>query len=207
MQFSANETLAYAGNTKNSPSDILEINSLLDAIPLLRTSHADVLSQTGFSPTGFYCEAEKQFWQMLILEERPHRCEGWAEKEAFQQDNMLWALWAMTPSFFDKVHRDGRTLLPLEFGFFGPRVWGARVRFAFGCSRMLCCTSAASHGKDSCMSDVTDSNATSCPFYSTWYFIGTNLPQSKFMQQTPFNQWRICHCWCSAVTFIGNVST
>lgn len=132
---------------------------------------------------------------------------GELKKRHFSRIIRSELFWAMTPSFFDKVYRDGRTLLPLELGFFGLRVWGARVRFAFGCSRMLCCTSAASHGKDNCMSDVTGSDATSCPFYSTWCFIGTNLPQSKFVQQTPFNQWRICHCWCSAVTFIGNVST
>lgn len=40
--------------------------------------------KSGFSPAGFYREAEKQIWQMLVLEEGPHRCEGSAEKEAFQ---------------------------------------------------------------------------------------------------------------------------
>jgi len=45
IQFSANQTLGYAVSRKNSPSDISEINSLLDAVLLLRTARADALSQ------------------------------------------------------------------------------------------------------------------------------------------------------------------
>lgn len=53
IQFCVNQTPAYAGNTKNSPSDISETNSLLDAVPLLRTARADALSQDWVSSNQF----------------------------------------------------------------------------------------------------------------------------------------------------------
>lgn len=83
-------------------------------LPVQMYSH-----KSGFSPTGFYCEAEKQIWQMLVLEEGPHRCEGSAEKEAFQQNNMLCLSSLSNKSLFHKVYRNGRTPLVLKIGCVG----------------------------------------------------------------------------------------
>ena len=92
-------------------------------------------------------------------------------------------------SLFHKVYRNGRTLLPLKLGFSGLQVSGTRVAFVSDdCSGELCCTSTASNGKEGCMSDVTGSDAALCPLYSLRCLIGVNPPQSKFMEQTPFNQ-------------------
>lgn len=75
--------------------------------------------RTGFSPAGFYWEAEKQFWQRLVMEERPHRCEGWAEKDAFQQEIVLCLSSLNNKPLFHRVNRNGRTLLSLNLGFSG----------------------------------------------------------------------------------------
>lgn len=56
------------------------------------------------------------------------------------------------------------------------------------------------------MSDATSSDAALRSLYSMRCLIGTNLPQSKFMQGT-LNQWQICHCWCSPVKLTGKVTT
>lgn len=91
-------------------------------------------------------------------------------------------------SLFHKAYRNGRTLLALKVGLCGLRVSGTRVAFASGYSRAFHCTSIASHGMEGCMSDVSGSDTALCPLHSVQCLIGTNPPQSKFMQQNPFNQ-------------------
>lgn len=148
--------------------------------------------RTGFSPAGFYWEAEKQFWQRLVMEERPHRCEGWAAKEAFQQEIVLCLSSLSDKSLFHRVNRNGRTLLSLNLGFSG--LWcyeqGWHLpQVAPGC----------------CAVPVAD-DAALCPLHSMRCLIGTNPPQSEFVQKTPCKQWWVCDCWCSPVKLIGKVT-
>lgn len=147
--------------------------------------------RAGLSPTGFYCEAGKQFWQRLVMQGRPHRCEGWAEKEAFQQEIVLCLSSLSYKSLFHRVTGNGRIFLSLKLGFSG--LWcyeqGQHLpQFAPGHSAVP-------------QADGTRVGAGLCPLYST------NTPQSKFMQKTPFEQWWVCDCWCSPVKLFGKVTT
>lgn len=107
IPFSVNQTLGYSGNRKKfSKWHFWDKASPrlfpFSGLPVLMHSH-----RTGLSPTGLYCEAEKQFWQRLVMQGRPHRCEGWAEKEAFQQEIVLRVLWATSPSFIGWLEMAG----------------------------------------------------------------------------------------------------
>lgn len=121
---------------------------------------------------------------MPLPEERPHRCAGWAEKEPFQQDGMFCLSSLSNELLFLKVYTDVRSLLPLKLSFSGLHVSDVRLALASGCSKVLCCT-AASNGRDSFMSDITDINASWCPLHSLHCLTGPNLPQRMSMQEMP----------------------
>lgn len=135
----------------------------------------------GFGPTGFYCEAEKQFWQMLVPEERPHRCERWTEKEAW-----WYALvWVMSSSFKRCAPGASCTYCPASLGSVLSNV---RVTLASGFSIVVC----VQWEGWLCLCYHWQWWAL-CPFHLMQCLIGAN--SSRGISCSKYHHWQICPCW------------